>query len=228
VIPGNLETRCAQYDTLDTGKQSLKDDNGRRSFPISPSSSPKQGNHIGRQTFPSVTFASTSEVCDPLPIIQFGSSTILSPVKNSTPITSLVIDLNANEDQVAAKINTPVTVRHELLGLDKGPLKSAEGVKLISAASAKSVKIMSKFWGDIADEDVVTDSTVEPDSDYDPAFESLKEINSAAKYLTNQSDGDSVIKNTKKTKKNKPARQAAGDYTSIISTRSKKNKDIPT
>jgi hypothetical protein len=155
------------------------------------------------------------------------NSSFLS-ISHEIPVESLVIDLNAKESSTAATSNNPVTSMPGSLSLDKGPLKSAVGAKQMSDASAQSVKIFSKFWGDETEDDPMSDSTLDPDNDSaaDIPFASVKESLKADKYLDKQSAGDGPSKSIKTLRKSKSGKHSAGDSSSRVATRSTKGSKV--
>lgn len=69
------------------------------------------------------------------------------------PFLEVPRDPNFDEYLVLQPSITPITTTDEILGPDKRKVQFIEGTKNVSAASLKSAKILSKFWGDVMDTD---------------------------------------------------------------------------
>lgn len=104
--------------------------------------------------------------------LQSVNSRVLFPIKHAVPITSI------DED----------------LGPDKSKVQSSGGSSNHIAASLKSVKILSKFLGDMVDDDTATDSTMEPDFDTEKQVAVMKTRSDVEKYLAKQHELASQVK----------------------------------
>lgn len=123
------------------------------------------------------------------------------------------------------KLAVPITSIDEDLGPDKSKVQSSGGSSNHTAASLKSVKILSKFWGDMVDDDTATDSTMEPDFDTEKQVAAMKTCSDVEKYLAKQYELASQVKPGKKTKKQKSPKNQVGTSSAGIRTRSKKGQN---
>jgi len=107
--------------------------NGRQTFPITKPSSPTQKGTTGKLLHPICTYELNGMAGDPEGL----EHTSYQPIIN------------------------PVTTSEEILGADKKVVNLQDVTWKATAASIKSTKILSKFWG----EDLDSDSNVEPEAD---------------------------------------------------------------
>jgi len=103
----------------------------------------------------------------------------------------LAMDPGVYEPSRLQPIITPITTYNEVLGPDKRKVQSVNGDMKATVASIKSIKILSKFWGDCQD----SDNTADPETD----IESHQTISAdASEYLATPFD------NGKKGKRGRP------------------------
>jgi len=84
----------------------------------------------------------------------------------------LALDLVSLDAPILQPIITPITTSDEILGPDKSRVQPFFGSKQATAASIKSTRILSKFWGDEQD----TDSTVDIEPEIDSQQPSLEQL----------------------------------------------------
>jgi len=128
-------------------------------------SNPGIGSANGRQLFP---------ISEPAPLVQESIAGRLSYPRASSVLTGLARDPEV--DISSQPILTPITTSDEVLGPDKRLVKVPEDNFRPTAASLKSTKILSKFWGD-------EDTEPETDTDNQPAIEA-----DASQFLTTHYD----------------------------------------
>jgi len=97
---------------------------------------------------------SKSMACSPgIPTSLVHSSTLgrMDFPKATAVSFDLALDPDLTEAPILQPIITPITTTDEILGPDKGKVQLFDGTKQATAASIKSTKILSKFWGDEQD-----------------------------------------------------------------------------
>lgn len=164
------------------------------------------------------------------PVLEVSRGTACLEPENET-MSSIARDHMASLQSVNSqvlfpiKLAVPITSIDENLGPDKRKVQAYGGSNNHTAASLKSVKILSKFWGDMVDDDTATDSTMEPDFDTEKQVAAMKTHIDAKKYLAKQYEMASQIKPSRKTKKQKSPRNQVGTSSAGIRTRSKKGQN---
>jgi len=115
--------------------------------------------------------------------------------EKSTPRPSSLVQWSDRDKLPPFTFPVPITARDEELGPDKRKIQAAESSKQYTAASLKSAKIFSKFWGDVVDSE--TDGTMDLDTDSEMNMHPV-----ALKYLEAQPDANHQPMSYRKTKKN--------------------------
>lgn len=136
--PGKLDEGTSELVILSSNVSMLGTSNGRQTFPIIGPAPLVPSSMTGRQSFPSATSGSTCHALDPI----------------------------NDENYTLQPIITPLTTTDEILGIDKRKIQLSAVTKNMSAASLKSDKVLTRFWGDEQDTDA-TDSAQEPKIDSD-------------------------------------------------------------
>lgn len=72
---------------------------------------------------------------------------------------------SASKTLYSVSFATLITTVDEELGPDKSKVQVNPGIKTHTAASLKSIRILSKFWGDEVEDEPATDRTMEIDTD---------------------------------------------------------------
>lgn len=72
---------------------------------------------------------------------------------------------SASKTLSSVSLATLITTVDEELGPDKSKVQVNPGIKTHTAASLKSIRILSKFWGDEVVDEPATDRTMEIDTD---------------------------------------------------------------
>jgi hypothetical protein len=127
-----------------------------------------------------VTIEKANPIASEVPcnlVIRPSQSTAFSPIKMATPITT-----------------------YEQLGPDKSKVKLPSSSKNLSAAAIKSVKLLSKYWGDEVNEEPDTDSTMDQDTDTESHRSLFESHSNIDKYLAKNDEPASTIKPGRKSK----------------------------
>jgi len=127
---------------------------GRQSFPVIPLSLSLQDDTTGRLSFPSVIPASSSKVVDPVLLQAWVNTPVITPLDAPNNRLSVKVTL---DNTFHPSMPQPVTTRYDSLTSDNLPsnqnLVLASKSSLHSAATLKSVQILSKLWGDEVEEE---------------------------------------------------------------------------